>query len=255
MDKNIDNRIDPKKIVMDIDLASTASVTTGGLKAARMPRNQKENNNQGNNKQQGNQQNNKKPTPVPNVPLPALNKSVRLMKEKIYKDESDAEGELKAKLLNKLKKYYEYFPQLRESAEETFTIEHSLAAIKAELTRCQDDLASESTFDNVKRADIFSNHLAEQVLLYFKVPVWGLGKEAEESQMIVWPELKEFAIKYSDFFSSGPGFRYFIKFLGRIQIVIQKNNLGKYTQPSFVRTPEEMSEDAQKKFDEKYNFI
>jgi len=132
------------------------------------------------------------------------------------------EDQEKENLLNKICQYYEYFPELIVP-NKRINGNSKIAAIELELKRCDRILRTSGCMDNVIKFDRFLGWGTEMALLWQKVPVQGLFEETKNTTDMVMQELKEFAIKYEYFFSSGPEWRYFLKWLTRVQTVIDRN--------------------------------
>jgi len=155
-------------------------------------------------------------TATTNTAIKALEANAKQLKE----DQEDAK---KQDLLNKIGKYYELFPD-KIQQNKKITAQCKLSVVEAELERCQRVLKSSACMDNVRKADIFLNAFVENICThYFYVPIYGLAAEAKASQLVVEEELKELSIKYEWWFAAGPEWRYMMKFLSRIQAVLEEN--------------------------------
>lgn len=162
--------------------------------------------------------------------------------------EEKVEGKMavdRAKLVTRIKRYYEYFPELARSGIKPQKFEKAkMALLEEELIRCQATLNNTNTMEAVRHCDIFFNYAMEKALVTMNVPVQGLTVEAKKSQEIVEQELKEFAIKYERFFSMGPEFRYMVKLVQRVSLVLERNRHGSF--------PEQMSQAAYEQMSNKY---
>jgi hypothetical protein len=151
---------------------------------------------------------------MPNITPKSLQKHVPTDEEK--------EEEVKQGLMSKIGKYYEYFPN-QITPNKKININCKIPALQAELERCARILTAEGCLENVKKVDIALAALTQVGLMKFGIPAQGLREEAKNTQDLVMQELKEFSIKYEYWFSAGPEWRYMMKVLTRIQVVIEKN--------------------------------
>lgn len=136
--------------------------------------------------------------------------------------DEEKEDEVKQGLMSKIGKYYEYFPN-QITPNKKININCKIPALQAELERCARILTAEGCLENVKKTDLVLAALTQIGLMKFGIPAQGLREEAKNTQEMVMQELKEFSIKYEYWFSAGPEWRYMMKVLTRIQVVIEKN--------------------------------
>lgn len=132
----------------------------------------------------------------------------------------------KQKLMDTLTQYYTYFPFLEESAPKKISFRDSVNVLEEEISRCKSCLSRNNVLENVKRADIFLHSGIEKFLTSINVPCHGLTYAAKQSQDVFDQELKEIAIKYQSWFTTGPELRYLMGIITRIDLIVKANSSG-----------------------------
>jgi hypothetical protein len=155
--------------------------------------------------------------------LDATKEFQKELKHKQIKAEEDLEELEKVDIFRKIQKYYEYFPE-KVKPNKRLNVNSKLNTRQSELLRCESVMQTDGALDNVKTIDILFNYIIEQGLIQTGLPAQGLAKEAKESQEVVMQELKEMSIKYDWFFGSGPEWRYLMKLITRIYIVLSRKS-------------------------------
>lgn len=157
-----------------------------------------------------------------------------------------AETAKKVQLYNEIVNYYTYFPHIKEGAiRKKITPESPLTVLLEERLRIERELNTGNVLETVRQMDIFAHYGMEIVLTnIFNLPVQGLQVEARLTQQMMDQELKEFAVKYAHWFSSGPEWRYTQKILQRIFLIVRRNqSMGHPNMPTG-----DISENAQNKY-------
>jgi hypothetical protein len=171
---------------------------------------------------------------------------------KAIEEKLDSERALERQaIVNRILKYYEFFPNIKEGAPKKgkITVNDTMKLLIAEEERCKRELNSSNAYETIKKMDIFANSIAELICGIFGYNASRLGAISKETQHIVEQELKEFTIKYGDMFSVGPEWRYAIKSLQRIASVIEMNRVG-HANP--VRGEDELDPAATELLNKKY---
>jgi hypothetical protein len=188
---------------------------------------------------------------VPAATKNAIDKTIGLVKNKLWQTKEKSEHVEKAKYIKMIKRYYEYFPVLADELERPScspTFDTDIESLKEEVKRCQDFLNGQNTLVTVEKIDVFLAWAAELALInIFKQPAHGLAAEAKRSQDIVQQELKELAIIYEDWICAGPHLRYFSKCASRLEVVLNRNKRG-------INVSEPINEENMNNFDKKYGF-
>lgn len=210
-----------ESLVNDLEMASIASISSQAIKENKRRK-----------KQQNNEPDKRYSTPQPNPDNPellaraakAMNETIEMAKkaDPKFKDETP-EAVQKQKLLNRINRYYEYFPFLKEDSPKKFILRDSLEALQEECKRCEAQLQNSQTLENIKSLDILFNDTIEHIAISMGTPAHGLVYEAKKSRMIVDQELKELSIKYESWLSTGPELRYLIKTYTRFKNVVNRN--------------------------------
>jgi hypothetical protein len=167
----------------------------------------------------------------------------KVMHDKLNEQEMNK----KVKLYNEILAYYEHFPHIKEKAvRKKINVETtSLAILLEERLRIERELNTGNVLETVKKLDVMTHYMMEPLLInFFNIPAQGLHQEAARSQAIMEQELKEFSVKYAHWFSSGPEWRYAMKFLQRTYLVIRRNQ----TMQNPNMPTEDISEKAQNKY-------
>lgn len=149
----------------------------------------------------------------------------KMLEEKILTNKAS----IRDKRIHKIKQYYEKFPKLLEDAPKKGKIDSNTneKIITDEEDRIQRFLSGGNAYNSLKTLDLLFTHWAiEKPGMAFGLPVQGLTAAAKMSQDIVDQELRELAIEYEDFFSTGPHFRYLMKKLWLVNEVMKKNVAG-----------------------------
>lgn len=170
---------------------------------------------------------------------------------KLVREKLDAEQTAeKYELLKRITQYHEYWPDLKETAiRKKFNLDTSLAILKAEVERCEKERSSSNALEAVKSIDaIFKGAVIEPTAIHiFKLPAFGYGRVAKDTQSMLEDEFKELSIKYGHYFGSSVEFRYLMKSIVQLNQVIQANK---------KRNGEEViSEKNMSNLNKKYDFI
>ena len=215
----------PDAMISEKEMATIASISTQAVKETKRKKKAV----------QQEPERKSQPPPFPNPDNPellaraakAMNETLEAAKrgqgpEPGHKEETP-EAVQKQKLLNKIGRYYDYFPFLKEEAPKKFTMRDSVEALQEECRRCQAQLQNSQTLENIKALDILLNDVLERVAIGAGTPAHGLVYEAKRSRMVVDQELKELSIKYESWLTTGPELRYLFKTYSRFNMIVSRN--------------------------------
>ena len=143
----------------------------------------------------------------------------RIMEEAWKSKDAKETETTKKSLLRKINLYYKYFPHLQ--GKKKFTVKSAIPVLEDEIDRCAEEVATGDILQNVKDADLlFATGLEVALVRFFNVNARGLRKHSEECQELIEKELREFAVKYNSFFTTGPEWRYMMHYIRRLYFVI-----------------------------------
>jgi len=157
----------------------------------------------------------------------------------------------KQKILNRILKYYTFFPQMKANAPKKgrFSQDDPIKTLIQEEERIKHDLNDGNAYEAIKKCDIlFTYYGVEVPATAFGIPAQGLAMEAKMSQHIVEQELKEFAVLYGDWFSTGPEWRYMLKKLAMLGEVMKRNQGGIQLRDVQEQLTPEQEEDLAEKY-------
>jgi len=145
----------------------------------------------------------------------------KVMTEKLANEETYR----KQKIVERIDQYYEYWPELKETAPKKgkFSTADSEKVLNLELERCMRNKNRRKTLDKVKKVDLMFNWGIEKIVGAFGVDARGLGYEAKLSQHMIEEELKELAMEYGDTFNTSVEFDYAMFTFQRLLGVIERN--------------------------------
>ncbi len=145
----------------------------------------------------------------------------KIMREKV----EGVETAKKSAILNRILNYYTHFPYVKEKAiRKKLTIETQLPILVEEELRIKRELSQSNAFEALKHLDNLATWSTELLLINtFSVPANGLAEFSKSAQFMVEQELKELSIEYGDYLTAGPEFRYMMKFMQRIFVIIRRN--------------------------------
>jgi len=128
-------------------------------------------------------------------------------------------------LVDKINKYYELWPELKEDAPKKgkFSTSDSMKILELELGRCIRTKGRRKTLEKVKKADLLFSWGLEKIVGAFGVDARGLAYEAKRSQDMIEEELKELAMEYGDWFNTSIEFDYTMIKLQMLFAVIERN--------------------------------
>lgn len=161
----------------------------------------------------------------PKLPPKVAAQGKKMLEEKILSNKAT----IREKRIYKIKQYYKSFPKLLEDAPKKGKLDANTSdkVIADEEERINRHLSGGNAYNSLKSLDLlFTQFAMEKPLVAFGFPAQGLTAMAKMSQDIVDQELRELAIEYEDFFSTGPHFRYLMKKLWMINEVLKHNVHG-----------------------------
>jgi hypothetical protein len=161
----------------------------------------------------------------PKLPPKVAAQGKKMLEEKLLSNKAT----IREKRIYKIKQYYKSFPKLLEDAPKKGKLDANTSdkVVADEEERINRHLSGGNAYNSLKTLDLLFTHWAmEKPMVAFGLPVQGLTAAAKMSQDVVDQELRELAIEYEDFFSTGPHFRYLMKKLWLINEVMKRNVQG-----------------------------